>query len=214
MELYLIRHAQSANNARPPEERVEDPTLTHLGHQQCSFLAEWIPALNLTRVFTSPFMRALQTADYIGNAASLRPMVRIETHEQGGCMSGPTRDVFVGRPGMTRSQIQHQFPGFDISPEIDGQGWWGSKPFESEDAARQRAARLLARTVAEFAGTQERVAFVTHADFKRLFIGQFHRDPLEAPHNASVTTIVLNAGGCRLQSYSCVDHLPVDLVTA
>jgi 2,3-bisphosphoglycerate-dependent phosphoglycerate mutase len=213
MELYLIRHAQSANNARPPEEREEDPPLTDVGHQQCSFLAQWIPALNPTRVITSPFMRAQQTADYIGNAVSLRPMVRIEAHEQGGCVSGPSPDVFVGRPGMTRSQIQQQFPGFDISPEIDGQGWWGSKPFENEDEARQRAARLLAQTVKEFAVTREPVAFVTHADFKRLLIGQFHIGALETPRNASVTTIIVSAGGCRLVEYDRVSHLPSDLVT-
>jgi 2,3-bisphosphoglycerate-dependent phosphoglycerate mutase len=195
MELYLIRHAQSANNARTPEERVEDPTLTRVGHQQCSFLAEWIPALNLTRVITSPFMRALQTADYIRAAVDLAPLVCIQPHEQGGCMSGPTPDAFVGRPGMTRSQIQQQFPDFDVSPEIDGQGWWGSKPFESEDAARQRAARMLARTVEEFAGTQERVAFVTHADLLRLLVGQFHLEPLEMPYNASVTKIIVSSEG-------------------
>ena len=31
MELYLIRHAQSQNNVKPEEHRVEDPPLTELG---------------------------------------------------------------------------------------------------------------------------------------------------------------------------------------
>ena len=45
MELYLIRHAQSLNNALPAEDRVEDAPLTDIGHQQCSHLAKWIPEL-------------------------------------------------------------------------------------------------------------------------------------------------------------------------
>ena len=114
---------------------------------------------------------------------------------------------------MTRSQIQQQFPGFEITPQIDGQGWWGNRPFETEDTARQRAARVLTRAVAEFAHTQERVAFVTHADFKQLLLEQFHSEPLGMPYNTSVTKIVLSDEGCRLDDYSCVDHLPGDLVT-
>ena len=44
MELYLIRHAQSQNNALPEEQRVEDPGLTELGNQQadCSRRARGI----------------------------------------------------------------------------------------------------------------------------------------------------------------------------
>ncbi len=114
---------------------------------------------------------------------------------------------------MTRFQIQQQFPGFEITPQIDGQGWWGNKPFETEDAARQRAARVLEQTVAEFAHTQERVTFVTHADFKQLLLEQFHSERLWTPYNASVTKIVLSDEGCRLEDYSRMDHLPGDLVT-
>ena len=99
MELYLIRHAQSLNNALSSQDRVEDPPLTEIGQRQCDHLAKWIPSLKLTRLVTSPFLRTLQTADHIGRSVRLAPEVRIELHEQGGCVSGPTREFFVGRPG-------------------------------------------------------------------------------------------------------------------
>jgi broad specificity phosphatase PhoE len=214
MELYLIRHAQSLNNERPEQDRVEDPPLTDIGHRQCSCLATWIPSLKLTRVVTSPFLRALQTADHIGRSVRLAPEVRIDLHEQGGCVSGPTRDVFAGRPGMTRSQIRSTFPEFSIAPDIDVDGWWRSKPFETEDVARARAARLLAQTIEEFAATQERVAYVMHGDFKRLFLAQLYGEPLQTPVNTSVTRILIRPDGCRLEDYNQMDHLPADLVTS
>ena len=48
MRLYLIRHAQSENNARPEHERVEDPGLTELGARQIDHLvaAELLPGLS------------------------------------------------------------------------------------------------------------------------------------------------------------------------
>jgi 2,3-bisphosphoglycerate-dependent phosphoglycerate mutase len=213
MKLFLIRHGQSLNNARPAEDRVEDPSLTEVGHQQCSHLAEWIGSLNLTRVVSSPFLRTLQTADHIGRALGLVTDVRTDLHEQGGCMRGPAPDVMVGRPGMSRSQIRCQYPGFTIAPEIDDNGWWGSKPFETEEFAQKRAARLLAQTVAEFAGTTERVAYVMHADIGRLFLLKVHAGSLDMLFNTSVTKIVVSPEGCLLDEYNLVEHLPPDLVT-
>ena len=44
MDLYIIRHAQSTNNALPAEvelrDRVCDPLLSDLGYRQAAFLAE------------------------------------------------------------------------------------------------------------------------------------------------------------------------------
>ena len=214
MELYLIRHAQSVNNALSVQDRVEDPPLTDIGHQQCKHLAKWIPSLKLSRLVTSPFLRALQTADHIGRSVILTPEVRIDLHEQGGCVSGPTRDDFVGQPGMTRSQIHSLFPEFRIAPNIDDNGWWGNKPFEPEDAARQRAARLISDTVEEFAGTQARVAYVMHGDILRLVLAQVHAEPFESPFNTSVSKVLIRREGCRLEEYNQVAHLPDDLVTS
>jgi len=213
MQLYLIRHAQSQNNALPEEERVEDPELTELGHQQAEHLAEWIPSLNLTRLITSPFRRTLLTTEPIFRATSLNPEVRIDLHEQGGCYSGHGFGNKVGRPGMTRREIEAEFAGYQVADDIDGQGWWQSRPYETWEAARMRAARLLESVRREFAHTDERVAFVMHADIKRLLLSRLISEPLDTPCNTSVTEIEFTASSHQLRALNQISHLPVHLVS-
>ncbi|MBI2480542.1 MAG: histidine phosphatase family protein [Planctomycetia bacterium] len=213
MQLYLIRHAQSQNNALPEEERIEDPGLTELGRQQAEHLAKWIPLLRLTRLITSPFRRTLMTTEPIRRVTALIPEVRIDLHEQGGCYAGHDLSSKVGRPGMTRREIEAEFSGYRVADNIDGAGWWQSKPYETWEAARIRAARLLEETCREFAHTDERVAFVMHADIKRLFLSHLHADPLDVPCNTSVTEIEFTTNSQRLRAFNQINHLPSRLVT-
>ena len=214
MELFLIRHAQSANNARPEAERVEDPELTDLGLRQAERLAAWIPSLELTRLVTSPFRRTLLTTQPIQQATGLTPQVRVDLHERGGCYRGHIRGKEEGRPGMSRAEIRREFGDHIFDDPIDDVGWWGSKPYESFHHANHRASRLLRRTIDEFSGTGERVAYVMHADFKCLFIGAFHRQGLsEVPRNTSVTRVILEEGTATLADFNRIDHLNEELIS-
>lgn len=213
MQLYLIRHAQSQNNALPESQRVEDPGITEVGQQQARYLADRVAGLGLTKLFTSPFRRTLQTAGPIHQATALTPEVRSELHEMGGCYRGHTPENITGRPGMSRAEIESEFPGYCVSPEIDGQGWWGSKPRESEALARRRAERLLQQSITEFGETDQRVAFIMHADIKLLLLQQFHFEWLDVPYNTSVSAIRITPTECVLEDYNCTRHLPADLVT-
>ncbi len=213
MQLFLIRHAQSENNARAQSQRIEDPALTRLGHEQAKRLASRLASLRLTRVVTSPFLRAMQTSEYLSMATDLKPEVWIDLHEKGGCVSGSPPDQMVGRPGMTRAEIAARFPRSQIAAEIDGDGWWGSQPMETEVQCRQRAARLLARTCAQLGRSHERVAYVMHGDFLLALLGCFHPIPLNLSWNASLTTVTVTDDTATLNQYSCVAHLPNYLVT-
>lgn len=213
MRLYLIRHAESQNNALPESQRVEDPGITELGYRQARHLAERVGGLGLTKLFTSPFLRTLQTTSPIYEATKLTPNVRVALHEEGGCYSGHTPENMAGRPGMGRSDIEREFPGFIVSAELGDGGWWTSALHESHELASRRAARLFQRTVDEFSDTDEQVAFVMHADIKMLFLRQFHSEPLDLPSNTSITAIQITAGDCRLVDYNCVRHLPDELVS-
>ncbi|MDP6469183.1 MAG: histidine phosphatase family protein [Pirellulaceae bacterium] len=212
MELYLIRHAQSQNNALPEEQRVEDPGLTELGNQQADCLGKWIPALRLTKVITSPFLRALETARRIQEATNLTPEVRTAIHEMGGCCSGYPEVGMVGRPGLNRAEIEVLFPAFQIAAEINGGGWWRCQPYETRALAKRRAADVLQQTREEFAHTSQRVAYVTHADFKQLFLEHFHTEPLDVACNTSVTKVLITAEECRLADHNGVQHLPEHLI--
>lgn len=213
MHLFLIRHAQSQNNAAPEELRVEDPALTPRGQEQARRLAEWIPRLNLTRVITSPFRRSLETAEAIRHATGLAPEVRTALHEVGGCYRGHAGATITGRPGMTRLVIEREFPGFHVSPEIDGQGWWGRRPRETDAEATLRAELLWKQTLEEFGRTDERIALVMHADFKILLLRQFHTPPLATPGNTSVSTVAVAPSSVELRDYNSLRHLPEELVT-
>lgn len=212
MDLFLIRHGQSQNNALPESQRVEDPGLTEIGHEQAKRLGEWISVLGLTKLVTSPFRRALQTTEPIRRATGLVPEVRTELHEQGGCYRGHTVENTVGRPGLTRAEIEQEFEGFGVADDIDG--WWKSKPYEDFATARRRALELLQWTHKQFAETDERVAFVSHGDLMLLFLKHFHAETLDCPCNTSVTTVqIASGGGTQLTDFDRTEHLSPDLVT-
>ena len=213
MELYLIRHGQSQNNARPERLREEDPALTEIGRRQADHLAEWIHHLRLTRIITSPFLRTLETTAHLCRRLDLTPEVRVDLHELGGCVAGPRLGALKGRPGMTRSQIEDQYPGIRVEAGIDEGGWWKGRPYETDRLARRRAARLLGRAQDEFGQSDERVACITHADIAVVFIEQFHDEPLECPWHTSVSRISILPEETRLADYNLVAHLPAGLMT-
>ena len=213
MRLFLFRHAQSQNNALPLHLRVEDPGLTDMGIQQARYLARRAGQLGLTRLITSPFRRTLHTALPIYQETGLIPEVRIALHEQGGCYRGHVPGNLEGRPGMTRREIEVEYPGFLIPGHLADLGWWDNRSPETPEAATRRAAALVRETFDEFVDTDERVAYVMHGDFNRLFLQQFHFDPLEVPWNASVTTVEMAVGTFRLDEYNGVQHLPEELLT-
>ncbi|MEU5841156.1 histidine phosphatase family protein [Rhodococcus sp. NPDC047139] len=69
MQLLLIRHAEP-NNARA-ETGVADPPLTDTGRLQAARLPEALAPYNITRLFSSPQLRALQTAEPVAEHRGL-----------------------------------------------------------------------------------------------------------------------------------------------
>ncbi|MHB8973906.1 MAG: histidine phosphatase family protein [Pirellulaceae bacterium] len=116
-------------------------------------------------------------------------------------------------PGLNRAELLAEFPGCQLEPGHDGQGWWRSQPYESGPAARRRAARLLTQTQAEFAATDHRVAYVMHGDFQLLFLTQFHSLPLVLALNASLTHVRVSPGVTELVDFNSIEHLPNHMIT-
>jgi len=213
MQLFLIRHAQSTNNANPVELRVEDPPLTDLGCAQSELLAQHVAALGLTHLITSPFRRALQTAEHVRRATGLVPDVRVDLHEKGGCVRGIDPPSMVGCPGLSRREILAEFPGYAVEARIDGDGWWKSQPYERDAEARARAARLLAQTRAEFATSDHRVAYVMHGDFGLLLLRCLVELPLVLMFNASVTALQITPHRSTMVDFNSVLHLPQHMLS-
>jgi 2,3-bisphosphoglycerate-dependent phosphoglycerate mutase len=219
MDLYIIRHAESENNARPLEERIEDPGLTPLGRRQAKRLAARLWHIQPTRLFVSPFRRTLETiAPYLEQTQQTAE-AWIDLHEQGGVMRGVDMETFEGRPGMTREEIRNAFPYIQMPAEIDHTGWWKCRPYEPAEAAMARAERLARRLRDEFAHTHERVALMTHGMFMSLLISALLDLPYEGFElfadisNTSVTKFMVTIPRTQMSLLNCVRHLPEEWIT-
>ena len=206
MDLYIIRHAQSTNNALPAEvelrDRVCDPLLTGLGYRQAERVAEhlatghdgWSEAASadpeaggspcaarygITHLVCSPMKRTLLTAQPISRALDLRPEIWLDIHEHGGIYldhGEPTGRV--GYPGITRPEVLARFPGYRAPEALTDQGWWRDG-FEEWETCLLRAgdvARRLRGMHTEDSG----IAMVTHGGFASALIMALVGTPPEA----------------------------------
>ena len=83
MELYLVRHGQSANNLREQAlaehpgatvaPRMAEPPLTDLGELQARLAGESLREEGITTLYCGPMLRTLQTAQIVGAALNLSP---------------------------------------------------------------------------------------------------------------------------------------------
>ncbi len=236
MQLYIIRHAQSFNNALTDwTERVSDPPLTELGEQQADLLAAYLastPAeaeqpgsgahyvnrtgFRFTRLFTSAMRRALQTAAPIGQAIGLQPEVWVDIHETGGVFL----DYHEGRglPGLKRAEMAEQFPSIRLSPEVDEDGWWNREQ-ETEEQWLARAARVAAELRDRYAGTDEHIGLVTHGGFAAVLLYSLFGHPWPPtvifPHlNTAISRLDFTRDGTIVvQYFNRVEHLPTELLT-
>lgn len=188
MQLYIIRHAQSMNNALwaatgSEDGRDPDPELTELGHRQAAWLAQALAMADgsvpladprdrhnrrgygLTHLYTSLMRRAIQTGHAIAAAVDLPLQVWREIHEWGGIFErNPATGEHVGLPGLRRSELDGHFPRLVVPDWLDEAGWW-NRPFEPREAAQPRAQAFWQALLARHGNTDDRVALVTHAGF-------------------------------------------------
>jgi 2,3-bisphosphoglycerate-dependent phosphoglycerate mutase len=241
MELYLIRHAQSANNALADhQDRVCDPHLTELGQRQAKVVAQHLtngltPELaksssvettcsihrrgyDITRLYCSPMLRALQTAQSISQALGIAPEVWVDIHEQGGIFldHGETGGV-VGYPGKTRSEILAEFPNYQLPDNITETGWW-NKGYEEWPACHGRAIKV-ARQLREWGDSEERLALVSHGGFidalLKALCNQLPSHHLWYHHyNTAITRVDFGQDDrLHLRFLNRVDHLPPELIS-
>lgn len=219
MELYIIRHAESENNARPLEERVADPPLSEMGRRQAERLAPRIQHIQPTRLYVSPFRRALETMAPYMKIGEVMPEAWCDLHEQGGVMHGVSLETFEGWPGMTRDEMLAAFPAVQLPDDIDHRGWWKCRPYEPIERAVLRAERVAVRLREDFAHTDERVVLITHGLFMSLLISALMGLPWAGYDrfgdiaNTAVTRFTVTREYNRLGLLNCVRHLPEEWIT-
>lgn len=239
MELFIIRHAQSTNNALADQSRrVVDPPLTELGLRQARLVAAHLAngidhktepiegqpsdasnaGQGISRLYCSGMLRALQTASTIGQALNLRPHVWVDIHEEGGMWldHGGSQGI-RGYSGMTRAEIGAQFPECHLSDEVTENGWW-RYGFEERGYFLERAARVAAALRRE-ALSDERLALVTHGGFAAYLLRALVCVPQDAAvffhhDNTGITRVRFRPDGrVSIRFQNRVEHLPPEMIT-
>lgn len=228
MELYLIRHGQSQNNAWGDSgQRVADPTLTEMGHEQAQRVAEHVRDVDqlgvesgkgygFDRLFCSAMLRTLQTTAPIAQALGLTPEIWLDWHEEGGIWQDDG-DGPQGFAGLTRGEIEVQFPGYQIPVEVTDKGWWQSRPRETVEEMALRAKRVVAALEDEFVEQDIRIACVTHGAFANVLIQTLVSGGLLpgiyfGHYNTGISRIDFG-DMIRPRFLNRVEHLPTDMRT-
>lgn len=161
--MILLRHGESEFNVvfgRTREDPgIRDPQLTPEGRAQAAAAAEQLAAgRNVRRILTSPYTRALQTAEIIaarlGVPVTVDPLVR-------------ERRVFICDIGTERSRLAATWPTIDFA-HIEERWWPEEEETEAEIVARGTAFRTRMAVSGDWGG----LAVVTHWGFIRALTGQ------------------------------------------
>jgi len=243
MELYIVRHGQSTNNVSmiyDAKDREADPPLTELGVKQAAKVADYlskaenfdhwvdrktegretIQGFGITHIYCSPMLRTLQTTLPISKALNLHPQVWPDLHEHGGLHldMGDERGI-LGFPGLGRSAMLEQFPGYVLHDSITEAGWYDfSHGVEDIGGAMARAIRVASVLKAQ-ANTQQRIAIVIHGTFADALIKALmnllpSHDVYFLMYNTGITRIDFRSDGRTVPRYmNRVAHLTPDEIS-
>jgi 2,3-bisphosphoglycerate-dependent phosphoglycerate mutase len=241
MEFYYIRHAQSVNNALwertgSSQGRSVDPELTELGRQQTERLAQFLDqnqplhspeernpynvnGFGLTHIYTSPMIRAVETAKVVANRLSLPLVAWMETHEEGGIYrKDEDSGEMIGQPGKDRQYFQSRFPDLVLPDGLgENQGWW-NRPFEEPEERPHRARRFLNVLLDRHGASDDRVALISHGGFYNYFLGalldiQVREGLWFTMNNTAITRVDFTPQWANLVYQNRVEFLPPDMVS-
>jgi len=243
MKLFLIRHAQSANNLLGEQvhfdeymnQRDPEPPLTDLGFRQAELLAEHLvsrhytedkleaaagDSYGFTKLYCSPMLRTMQTVWPFVQRTGLMPEIWLDIHEQGGIFRGNPHGEggAQGFPGLTRAEMGEQFPGYLLGDDCAEIGWW-TGGYEDMDACHLRAAKVAdkLRQMAEIS-TNERIALISHGTFLEALISALlgvsgHRSYF-SHYNTAIDRIDFMADGFLVIRYTNrIAHIPSAMIS-
>jgi broad specificity phosphatase PhoE len=145
--IFLARHGESDWNAANRFQGHSDRPLTKLGRRQAETLAELVAAENVDAIYSSPLIRALETARIVAARTGL-DVVPVDD----------LCEVNTGSwSGLSRDEVAERFPEAFERWTSGGAGWEDGETYED------MAARTL-RAVSRMAGAhpEGRILVVSH----------------------------------------------------
>lgn len=160
--MFLARHGQTMFNVVFGETKqdpgIEDPPLTDLGFEQAAELAEKCVELDICKIISSPYTRALQTARMVANRIDVPVIIEPDVRE---------RTAYVCDVGTVTSGLVADWPHLDFD-HLD-EVWWNREE-ETIPAFHDRCAAFRARMAA--LEDWRHTAIVTHWGFVRSMTGK------------------------------------------
>lgn len=224
MELYLIRHGQSTNNeGKLP--RVADPPLTDIGVKQAHWVGESLKDEGITRLYCSPMLRTLQTAQMVSDSLDLPPHVFVGLHEWGGIWEARGDGTAVQLPGLNRAGMREVCPDVVLPDNVSDQGWWFNDGFAGDiegmcQLSHENGLAFIAHLEAHHGNTDERVAAVSHGGSGGSLMSAFFGLPPDAGYsrftqnNTGVSKLSFTSERRQLQCLNRTSHLPPEAVTS
>ena len=200
MKLYLVRHAQSANNVLwngtdQVEGRSSDPEITDLGHQQAARVGAHFAQtgneprqhpldestssdFDLTHIYCSLMTRSILTAEYIAAHCKIPAQALPDIFEQYGIYEHDSSGAMRGLPGPGREYFTTRFPDIRLPENVNEAGWW-NRDAETTSEFILRVKTVVDSIRQQHAHTDDSVAMVVHGDF----IDQFINELMGAPRH-------------------------------
>ena len=242
IHLFLIRHAESHNNAlqarlmrekgekdRPELERLiqesrsEDPPISARGQEQAARLGAALreqyagmPSL----VLASPMRRSLETANAVARELATNRedfWCHGRVFEIGGC-----HYKGEGRSGMSAREIEAAFPV--TCREVGENGWFHDHALQENDREASQRVQEVGHWLHELGRNQEHgyknIFAILHGDLMdfllRGFVSMHHEQRLAFVHsNCGITELVLHpTRGALLLRQNDLAHLPRELHTS
>ena len=183
MNLFLIRHGESENNARGiNQSRKADPNLTSNGLRQSYALAEFLKKgdhlsnsesftlnVNLDELYCSAMKRSLQTALPVSETLDIKPEIWVDLHEVGGLyFFNEYTQIEQGYLGLNRGQIKNIYPNYSIENTITDKGWW----FKNKEILAESNERIesVKNKLLEKANQNTCIGLITHGGFISIFL--------------------------------------------
>ena len=173
MKLYIIRHGQTDWNIAKKIQGRQDIPLNERGHFQAQCLGKAMENRPITAVFSSPQIRAMETAIAVASPAGV-PVI-------------PVRDLMEINYGVWEGKTEEELLSDDRALY---EAWWSPPEGESINQVNERCRQAWKEIKPQLTGD---AAIVAHggllAHFMEQLLGSESIAASTVAHNASITTI-------------------------
>jgi len=200
-QLLLIRHAESTWNAEGRIQGWADPPLSETGLDQARRLARRLVADGhaITAIYSSPLLRARQTAEQLSQALGLP----VQTDDR-------LKENDVGQlTGLTGLEVEQQFPEW-IAARRASLEWTPAPEGEGRDRFAGRAVAVMMDIVARHA--DQTVAVVSHGGTLGVYLAHLLEMPIHRSlpfqfDNTSLSIVKVGERRIRLLRLNDTAHL-------